>query len=192
MLKSETDHNGSNVHRREAKSLVEQVTRIFHDYHDEIYRIIRFHIDNEHDVDDIFQELFLSFLKNPVFLNTHNVLAYIYKTITNDIIDSIRKKKNYQSKIARYAKQKNDTAGVSNPERTAILYEDFKKFYTLMQKRLPPRQAQALHLRYIKEYSTSEAAEKMGVDKTTLSRYLSVGLKKMQKLSKAEVEPNIC
>ncbi|MHC4271213.1 MAG: RNA polymerase sigma factor, partial [Planctomycetota bacterium] len=160
---------------------------------DEIYRIILFHIKDSSEADDIFQDLFLSFVRNPIPSDTKNVIAYIYRTITNDIFDLIRKKRNYQHRIARYAEQRKYITNTSVPEDRTIQAEEFQKLFSLIKKRLPSRQAQAIHLRYIKNCTTSEAARKMGVDEKTVSRYLWAGLKRAQKLfSQPEFEPNIC
>jgi RNA polymerase sigma factor (sigma-70 family) len=120
-------------------------------------------------------------------------MAYIYKTITNDIFDLVRKKKNYQARIARYGEQRKLVLNTPDPEQCAIQAEELQHLFSLIEKRLPPRQAQAIQLRYIKNCTTSEAARKMGVDEKTISRYLWAGIKQVQMLfSKTQFETNVC
>jgi len=192
MLKINKNHNLKEINHRDIKTPKEQVLHIFNTYHDKIFKFIKFHINNESDVDDVFQELLLSFLQHGIPVNTKNILSYIYRTITNDITDLIRKKKKYQSKLSNYAQQQSQPFLNSAPIHSAIQAEEFQKFYTIMQKRLPPRQVQALYLRYVKEYTNSETAETMGIDKKSVSRYISAGLNKIRKVSKTECEPNMC
>ncbi|MHC4293681.1 MAG: RNA polymerase sigma factor [Planctomycetota bacterium] len=193
MLNIETSRYTNEVSPHEAHDRVEKTTQIFQKYSDEIYRIILFHIKDRSEADDIFQDLFLSFVRNPVPSDTKNIMAYIYKTITNDIFDLVRKKRNYQYRVARYAEQRKYLIKTLGPEERAIRAEEFQKLFSLIKKRLPSRQAQAIHLRYINNYTTSEAAKKMGVDEKTVSRYLWAGLRRAQKLfSQTEFEPNVC
>ncbi|MHC4131699.1 MAG: RNA polymerase sigma factor [Planctomycetota bacterium] len=181
------------INSGEVQSRVERTTQIFRKYSDEIYGIILFHIKDKSEADDLFQDLFLSFIRNPIPSDTKNVMAYIYKTITHDIFDLVRKKKNYQQRIARYAEQRKYIVDTSGPEERLIQAEQFHRLFKFIKQRLPRRQAQAIRLRYINNYSTSEAARKKGVDEKTVSRYLWAGLKETQKLfSNTEFEPNVC
>jgi RNA polymerase sigma-70 factor (ECF subfamily) len=192
MSNIETSRYENEIPSLEVQVRVEQVARIFQKYSDEIYGIILFHIKDRFEADDIFQDLFLSFVRNPIPSDTKNIMAYIYRTITNDIFDLIRKKRSYQERVARYAEQRKYIFNTSKPQDSAIKAEELQKLVNLIEKRLPRHQAQAIQLRYINNCTTSEAAGEMGVDEKTVSRYLWAGRKKVQKLfSKTEFEPNM-
>ncbi len=170
---------------------VEQAAQIFDDYAAEIYSIILFNVNDSSIADDIFQDLFLTFIQKPIPSNTRNIKAYIFKTITNDISDTVRQAKNYHQRLTRYAEGKKHLMITGNPEDTAIQAEQMRKLFDLIEKQLPPRQAQAIFLRYMDNRSTTEAAKKMGVSKTTISKYVWLGLKKIQQLfARSKVEAN--
>jgi RNA polymerase sigma-70 factor (ECF subfamily) len=193
MLKAQKIKYPQEITPRESHERVGRISEIFHKYHDKIYSIILFHINDKSEADDIFQNLFLCFLRNPIPAGTKNVMAYIYKTITNDVFDLIRKRKKYQGRLSRYAEKQKYISGASNPENIAIQAEEIQKLFNLIEKRLPRHQAQVIHLRYIKEYTTFETARHMGIDEKTVSRYLWAGLKQVQKLSsKTELGPKVC
>jgi RNA polymerase sigma factor (sigma-70 family) len=193
MLSIETSRYENEVPTQEIQVRVEQAAYILEKYSNEIYGIIFFHIKDSSEADDIFQDLFLSFVRNPIPPDTKNLMAYIYRTITNDIFDLVRKKKHYRQKIAIYAKQRKYAFSSSEPQDYAIKVEEFQKLFSLIEKRLPRRQAQAIQLRYIMNCTNSEAAKKMGVKEKTISRYLWAGLKKTQKIfSDSEFEANVC
>jgi RNA polymerase sigma factor (sigma-70 family) len=162
MLTIEKSRNLNRLGGHDIQTRVKQAARIFQEYQTEIYTIILFHIDDSFEADDIFQDLFLNFVRNPVPSDTKNVKAYIYKTITNDIFDLVRKEKNYQYRITRYAERRKCLCSSCNPEDKAIQSEEFQKLFDLIETQLPPRQAQAIHLRFINNCTTSEAAQEMG------------------------------
>jgi RNA polymerase sigma-70 factor (ECF subfamily) len=193
MLTTQTSQRPKEIAPQEAHERVGHISEVFHKYHDKIYGIILFHINDKSEADDIFQDLFLSFLRNPIPDGTKNVMAYIYKTITNDVFDMVRKRKKYQDRLSRYAEKQKYLSDASDPEDIAIQTEEVQKLFNLIEKRLPRRQAQAIHMRFIKEYTTSETARHMGIDEKTVSRYLWAGLKQVQKLSsEAELGPKVC
>ena len=57
--------------------------------------------------------------------------------------------------------------------------DEAKKMFELIERRLPPPQASALTLKYRNGYDTREVAERIGVKPRSVSRYVSVGLKKV-------------
>ena len=64
--------------------------------------------------------------------------------------------------------------------------EETSKMFELIERRLPPNEALAVRLRYRSNCSTGEAAKQMGVKPRSVSRYVSVGLKKFRSYLEAK------
>jgi DNA-directed RNA polymerase specialized sigma subunit len=62
--------------------------------------------------------------------------------------------------------------------------EETEKMLNLMQKNLSAKEAEAITLRYFNEDKISHVAQKMGIQKRSVSRYISVGLKKVRAVMK--------
>lgn len=162
---------------------VRRAGEIFDEYGDAIQGFIRFHVGDDAQVDDIFQSLYLSLVRNPVPPAVENVKSYLYKAVSNDIRDATRRRRNYQARILRYSQYFNShMVSEETPEDAAIMAEDRQQMFEMIERQLPAREAQAVILRYRYGHSISEAAERMRVRKKSLSRYLCMGLKKIRRL----------
>jgi len=182
MLSVEKRHKRSVDIHSKAESKARRVAELFRRYGMEIYSIICFNLDDFSKADDIFQELFLTFLQNPIPSNTENIKAYIYKTITNDILDTVRQKKSEQDRVARYVRCQQNRMIERSPEKTSIQAEQIKRLFDVIEAELPHRQTEAILLRYVDNCSLDEIAEQMKVNKATVSRYVWSGLKRVRKL----------
>jgi len=192
MLSVEKRHKRSVDIYSKAESKARRVAELFRRYGIEIYSIICFNLDDFSRADDIFQELFLTFLQNPIPSNTENIKAYIYKTITNDILDTVRQKKSEQDRIARYVRGQQNRMIGRNPEKTIIRAEQIKRLFGVIEAELPHRQTEAILLRYVDNCSLDEIAEQMKVNKATVSRYVWAGLKKVRELLyESQLEANV-
>lgn len=169
----------TNIHQKsDAPSNVERAAVIFDKYGDFIRSVIRFHIRNEPEADDVFQDLFLSLAAKPIPLEVQNVKGFLYKLLCDTVKDAYRRIERYQSRINRYAKR-NLRVAENRPETELISVEETKKMFDLIERQLPTQEALAVTLRYREDYNTGEAAEMMGVKHRSVSRYVSVGLKKI-------------
>lgn len=151
---------------------------VFAKYGEFICAVIRSQIKDKAKTDDIFQNFFLFLVYKPLPANLRNVKSYLYKAIINDIIDSTRKVDRYRALIGRYAERLDFPINRSGPENALIETEEAEKIFKLIEKHLPRSEARAITLRYMNDYSIKDVAEKMNVDGRTVSRYISVGLKK--------------
>ena len=108
-----------------------------------------------------------------------NIRGILYRVWTDRIKDSFRKIDNYQTKIKRYARQHDDLDKTS-PENRLIEKEELEKMFKLIHRELPANEARAIELRFKHKRNRNEAAKIMGVDPSTVSRYVSVGIKKVR------------
>jgi len=160
---------------------VELASEVFAEYGSFIRAVIVSQVKNEAQVDDVFQDFFLSLVHKPVPNSVKNTKSYIYRAIINDIVDAMRRTKKYQMRIHKYSEQLNYSINKAGPENALLIdKEGLDKMFVLIKGRLPNSQAQAIALRYRNHHSIKEVAEKMDVNKRSVSRYISVGLRKVR------------
>jgi RNA polymerase sigma factor (sigma-70 family) len=155
--------------------------KVFGQYGDFIHAVIRCKVRNEAQADDLFQDLFLSIVSNPP-QSLQNIKGYLYRAITHDIVDTVRRMERYESHIRRYGEKLNYSINKNSFENTLIEREERDRLFTLIKERLPESESKAIALRYRDSHSIKEVAEEMGVEKRTVSSYISIGLKKIRQL----------
>ena len=159
---------------------VNTAAEIFAMHGDFIRNIIRYHVKNENQIDDLFQDFFISLVSKPIPSDVKNIKSYLYRAITHDIIDSTRRVEKYQNHIHKYAKRINDPINKKTPESAFIETEETNKMFELIEMRLRRSEAQAITLRYRNNYDIKAVANKMNVDRASVRRYISVGLSKIR------------
>jgi RNA polymerase sigma factor (sigma-70 family) len=170
--------------RSEVLDNVDRAAEVFSKYGDFILATIRYQAKNNDQVqaDDIFQNFFLSLVSKPIPADVQNTQSYLYRAITNDVIDAVRQESKYRARMQKYAECHNYPINKSSPENALIEIEEINKLFKLIEKRLPYNEALAVTLRYENSCNTAEIAEKIGVKPRTVSRYISIGLKKIRRV----------
>jgi len=173
----------SELARRDKADVQERVGRasvIFEEHGDEIRATIQFLVSDRSKVDDIFQDVFLAIVDKPIPPDIQNPKGYLYRAIVNDIIDMARRTKSYRGRIQRYAECRKYSIINNDPDNIVIQAEEREKMIELIERQLPPREAEAVIKRYGNDISIGDAARKMHVNKRSFSRYLCLGLKKIR------------
>ena len=166
--------------RREIRKRVGLAAEIFDRYGDEIRAIIHFNVKDKSKADDIFQEFFVSIVHKPIPIGIQDIRAYLYRAVTNDVIDVSRQIKCHRYHIQRYAKCRKYYVIPEDSQNTVIQTENTKKMLHLIENRLPKREAEVVLQRYAHGFNTTDTAERMHVNKKVVSRYLSAALRKMR------------
>jgi len=178
-----------NVNTDDLATSVNRANKIFAEYGDFIYEIIRYKAQNKDDIDDLYQDFFLSLVSRPVPPGIENIKSYLYRAITNDIIDAARRTKRYKALMDKYAE--NYDFSVNKPSPTnAFIEGKVNKIISLMRERLSPTKAKAITLRYKENCSNKVIAKQTGIKEKSVIRYICVGLKQIQQIL-AEEEENI-
>lgn len=168
----------------ETAERVKQAGDIFDIYGDQIRAMISLNIKEQSAADDMFQNLFLSIVKTPVPSNTTRIVSYIYKILTNDIIDETRKTDVYNQYVREYRKcsdYRNRTMQ-EDPAAGVIELEETHRMFQSLRKHLPDHQAEAIIQNCFLEKSSEDAARKMNLDSRTFSQYLYKGKRKIRQL----------
>ena len=165
-------------------SNVERAAEIFAEYGDFILAVIRHQVNNDNMAEDLFQDFFLSLVSKPLPAGIRNVKSYLYRAVTNDIVDAARRVEKYDTLLHKYACNLNFSINKSKPENALIDIEEINKLIKLIKGWLPHSEAQAINLRFKHNQSIKEVAEKMHVSKRSVSRYISAGLSKVHQILK--------
>lgn len=161
---------------------VKCASNIIEQYGDFLRVMIYMKIKDKSQADDIMQDFFLSLVEHPIREEIEDIKGYLYTAITNDIIDRIRRIRNYQKKVQRYRETAKKEKQDIPHEKILLTREEIAKLFRKIDKCIPQQEATAI-LNYFKlKNNASAAAEKMQVDTRTISRYVSVGLKKFRHL----------
>jgi RNA polymerase sigma-70 factor (ECF subfamily) len=152
---------------------------VFEENGDFIRSVIRYHVKNEAEAEDLFQDLFLHLISKPLPAEVQNVKAFLYKVIRDMVADAFRRIDRYQARIRRYSKRERRTVE-DCPDDVVIQLEETNKLFEMIERHLPPNEAMAVTLRYRDSYDIREVADRMQIKPRSVSRYLSVGLKKVR------------
>jgi RNA polymerase sigma factor (sigma-70 family) len=177
----------------DTQTKLDLVTRIFAEHEPAIRAMIRHHARSRDEEEDIYQNLYLSLVCNPIPAPLTNTLAYLDTVIKNDIIDAARRRKSHREMLDRYVAGYTPEPSQSDPQEAAIRAEEIRRVAEFVQTSLPAHEARAVLERYGHGRGTADAAQSMQVKKRTVSRYLCRGLKRIREaVGGFEVEDSIC
>ena len=179
LLNTDSNNNADNV---------SIAAGIFAEHSDFIYATLCYKARNKDQVDDLYQDFFLSLVSNPPSSSIRSVKSYIYKAITNDTIDSTRKMQRYQNMKKKYADYLNFSVNKKSLKNAPINEGLMDGILKLIRGKLTSSEIRAITLRYRDGCSVTEVAEKMNVKKESVSRYVSVGLKKIRRYLNVNVK----
>lgn len=168
------------VKKSSAPSNVDRAAEIFSKYGDFILAVIRYQVGNDVQADDLFQDFFLSLVSRPIPTGIQNIKSYLYRAITNDIVDAARRVQKYQARMHKYAECLDYSINKNTLENALIRKEEINKMFKLIEGRLPHSEARAITFRFRNNFNIKEVAKKMHVNNRTVSRYISVGLSKVR------------
>ncbi len=154
---------------------------IFAEHGDYVRKIIRFHVRNHVEREDLFQDFFLELISRPIPEDVQNVRGYIYHLVCNNIKDAFRRIERYQKRLHRYAEHGRGIIE-DRPENDLIATEEIEKMFELIHRHLPKNEANAMEQRYKHKRNINETAANMGVKPKSVSRYLSAGAKKLRRV----------
>ncbi|MBM4029780.1 MAG: sigma-70 family RNA polymerase sigma factor [Planctomycetes bacterium] len=159
---------------------VDLATRIFAEHGTAIRAMIRRHVTCRKDEDEVYQNLYLSLVCNPVPATVTNLPAYLNTVIRNDMIDAIRQRKCRQEMVSRYAMHQTRSEMERAPDERVTQTEEVQRITGLVARLLPDREATAVIERYVYGYSLADIAMHMQVKPRTAARYICVGLKRVR------------
>ena len=165
----------------ERENNIERVWGLFEEHEAFIRSVIQYALGSPSEVDDFFQELFLSLAFNPPPEELTSPRGYLYRYIMERSLDwrrslSRRKKRLRQVSldVDPPSDHKTAEAVVSQNEQIGILFEQ-------NEKHISRNEARAIFYRFKYDWTYEETAKKMGLKPRTVVRYICTGLKKLRK-----------
>jgi RNA polymerase sigma factor (sigma-70 family) len=148
-----------------------------------IRNVIRLRVVDVSRREDLFQELVLKVIVQPVPADVQNVRGYLYRAIVHDIADLAREREDNRHHLKNYA----ETTRISihkRPSPNAIIEETEERASVLayLTSRLQPREARVVTLRYWDNYSIVEIAAETGINRRSVSRYLTSGIREIRRM----------
>jgi RNA polymerase sigma factor (sigma-70 family) len=159
---------------------VELATGIFAEHEATIRLMIRQHVANREEEDEVYQNLFLSLVCSPPPQPLANVQAYLSTVIRNDVIDTVRQRRSRQETVSKYAMSQTHDEVEDAPDDLVTRAEEVQRITDLVDKILPAREAMAVIERYVYGYSMTDIAVHMRVKERTVSRYACVGIRRIR------------
>ena len=154
---------------------------VFAEYGSFIRAVIRFQASNEFIEEDLFQEFFLLLVAKPLPVKVYNIKSYLYRAVTNVVIESARRQARQERYLKKHVEEIRIAVNTATPQSAIIKTEETESVFRYLVGQLRRREAEAVILRYRDNRSIAEIAREMGVDKRTVSHYLSAGLKRLRR-----------
>ncbi|MBN1509776.1 MAG: sigma-70 family RNA polymerase sigma factor [Sedimentisphaerales bacterium] len=157
---------------------VAAAVKVFAEHGNFVRSVIRLRVRDASRREDLFQELFLKLVDQPIPFDVQNVRGYLYRAILNDAVDLAREREEEKRQLRKYV-ERNEIFIHKRPSQSAIPREtdERKSVFANLTRQLPRREAQVVTLRYQDDFSIAEIAAAVGVDKRTVSRYLTSALR---------------
>ena len=160
----------------------EEVSEIYRDNGQFIRKIIRFHLGDTPEVDDVFQSFFLRLLEKPVpKKEVVSQRPYLYKMITYNIVDDVRRTRAYKKHISKYSTIPCHKPSCEPCEKL-MQEEQINSVLHTIENHLPTHISKTLKLRYKESYSNDEIANTIPAKKSTIIKYISDGLKMLREI----------
>jgi RNA polymerase sigma-70 factor (ECF subfamily) len=172
-------------HRRQAqtgKEAVSAATQVFAAHGTFIRAVIRFQAKNRSQEEDFYQDFFLSLIRKPIPADIQNVRSYLYRAIRNDVLDFMRRQSKQQEHLEKHAEEIRISINNRTPTDAIVLGDERTVAFRYLTRQLRLREAEAVTLRFRDNCSIADIAARMGVERRTVSRYLSAGLRRLRQV----------
>ncbi len=181
MPSTDADNYGNNV---------ESASRLFAEHGSFIRAVISSKVKDEVRADDIFQDFFLDLVRKPMPKHIENIKSYLYRAITNDVADFMRRRQRYEQLIGRYGRNNNYSINTMGVEDALITEEEINNVLRVIEERLKSCESRAVILRHGKGTSVEEAADIMHIKRASVSRHVSAAMKKICRFLRVERSPS--
>lgn len=159
---------------------------MYEQYDGFIQSVIRFSAKNEADQEDIYQEVYIALYAKTDWEQVKDVKSYLYRLIINKSNEFLRSKITRQLRHKEYLESASDDILQDSEQVQDLLMEQMDDMIELIRSCLSEKESQAVLLRFKDHCSIDEAAEEMNVQRRTLIRYVSVGLRKLREIIKSK------
>lgn len=139
-------------------------------------------VKDKSSVEDIVQNLYLSLLRSNLPSGSRRLKRYIYRMVTNDVIDAYRRNRRQNEALYRFCRDNAADFQADSAAKMLADAEERDKMFACLREVLPPRQARAVILRFWTGLDNEEVARKMGMKARSVDRCVFRALKKLRKI----------
>ena len=157
--------------KQQIKITTQQLGEWVDEWQDALFRYAFFRVGNRADAEDIVQDAFLKAASVPAAIK--NPKAYLFRTVTNGCIDSLKRK----SKLLPIEQQM--TAPSQSEEFEA--QQEQQRIAQLLG-RLPDKQAEVIRLHIHANLKFTEIAEVLEIPATTVKSRFTSGIERLKQL----------
>ena len=147
---------------------------LFHKYSQKVYNFSIKHLENEEDVKDLVQEIFMKIWDKRNEINEKKSFNGFLFTITlNSIRDIFRKKVKNRKLIDKWLEE---TEPYSDSTLLSIEYRSLEKVVCTLVEQLPQKRQMVFRLSRNEGLSNDEIAQQMNIQKKTVENHLNLAL----------------
>ncbi|MEN8203617.1 MAG: RNA polymerase sigma-70 factor [Bacteroidota bacterium] len=148
---------------------------LFHKYSQKVYNFSIKHLENEEDVKDLIQEIFMKIWDKRKEIDAGKSFnAFLFTITLNSIRDYFRKKVKNRKLINKWLEE---TEPYSDSTMRSIEFKSFEKVVGTMAEQLPQKRQMVFRLSRIEGLSNDEIAKKMNIQKKTVENHLNLALR---------------
>lgn len=160
---------------------------IYTQYSSFIRKIIESRLDDENQIEDVFQNLFLDIVIRPIPHNVKNIKSYLYRATIKCVAEKIRQTTCMEFHTSKFAESMATIATMESPETAMIDAEETAKKFALIRKQLSYKEFTAIALYYKDNRSVEEIATIMDVKIATVRRYMARAYDRIRNSCPAEL-----
>lgn len=159
---------------------IEAFEKVFFTFADRLYYFAFRYLRNQHDAEEIVQDVFVKLWENRANLNVQlSFSGYIFTIARNTIFNQNRKKVNEQA-YQEYVKVFLDNS--SSKTEDDLIYSDIKAIVDKVVEDLPPQRKLIYKMSREKGLSYREIAQELGLSERTIEAHIRLALKTLTKV----------
>lgn len=152
---------------------------MFRQHYEKMYNLARYLLSDDDESKDVVSEVFTTILADDIVLMPESEEGFLMRSVRNQCLNLIAHK-GVKEKVAKLLID--DTDVILSDETD----ERLEQLLLLIDDLEPPIRKQIFRLRYLKEMSYQEVADKMEVSKVTVFNHLSQAMDWIRKQFKKE------
>ncbi|MQY78730.1 MAG: RNA polymerase sigma-70 factor [Bacteroidetes bacterium] len=148
---------------------------LFHKYSQKVYNFSIKHLENEEDVKDLVQEIFMKIWDKRKEIDANKSFNGFLFTITLNLIRNYFRKKVKDRKLVN--KWLEETEPYSDSTKLSIEFRSLEKVVNTIVEQLPPKRRMVFRLSRNEGISNDDIARRMNIQKKTVENHLNLALR---------------
>ena len=152
---------------------------LFHKYSQKVYNFSIKHLENEEDVKDLVQDIFMKIWDKRKKLDANKSFnGFLFTISLNLVRDYFRKKVKDRNLINKWLEE---TEPYSEPTKLSIEFRSLEKVVNIIVEQLPPKRRMVFRLSRNEGLCNDDIARRMNIQKKTVENHLNLALRYLRK-----------